>query len=209
MAWRGRARTGGGGATTALPPLSSRDGGGVLKPSWLVQRLRRPWGHGKDNPFAFGGGRRDGGLSAEAMDLLRGVFSFDYMGSAEFEWGVVPEALTRVAQAKLCASSFKVARADVPPNPWSGKRAVLAEGDAIVYVLCPEQDREEVTERLRAWATQGDPPLHEPTHFTRALRPTEAFDGDTCGWLELDNGFFFFTDEEMWHKTCKLFGVET
>ncbi len=30
---------------------------------------------------------------------------------------------------------------------------------------------------------------------------------DTCGWLELDNGFLFFTDVEMWRRASGLFGV--
>ncbi|MDO8604190.1 MAG: hypothetical protein Q7K40_02200 [bacterium] len=27
------------------------------------------------------------------------------------------------------------------------------------------------------------------------------------GWLELDNGFMFFVNEDMWREFCKLFGV--
>ncbi len=58
----------------------------TMRDSWLIQRLKpaypglvQLW---VDNPFAFGGGLRNGGLSGEAMNLLRGIFSFDYMGAA-------------------------------------------------------------------------------------------------------------------------------
>lgn len=57
-----------------------------LKQTYLVQRLNRPT-NGYDNPFSFGGGLKNGGLSEDAMKLLRPIFSFDYMGSAEFEFG--------------------------------------------------------------------------------------------------------------------------
>jgi hypothetical protein len=81
--------------------------------SYLIQRLEEPWGgmaQFKDNPFSFGGGLRNGGLSQEAMDLIRGIWSFDYMGSAEFEFGAVPEALNAIANCTtLEAFSFRPA----------------------------------------------------------------------------------------------------
>lgn len=93
-----------------------------LDRSWLVQRLRKPPKRehpifGKDNPFSFGGGLQNGGLSGEAMDLLREVWSFDYMGAAEFEWGAVPEALSRLAKAKqLNGSEFDIKLSEVAAN---------------------------------------------------------------------------------------------
>ncbi len=30
---------------------------------------------------------------------------------------------------------------------------------------------------------------------------------DTCGWMEMDNGFFFFTDPKMFQDTLVLFGM--
>ena len=43
---------------------------------------------------------RNGGLSNEAMDLIRGIWSFDYMGASEFEWGAIPKALGEIAKLK-------------------------------------------------------------------------------------------------------------
>ena len=71
-----------------------------MKRTYLIQRLEKPRTlkiagvELKDNPFSFGGGLRNGGLSKDATDLLRPLFSFDYMGAAEFEFGAVPEALS-------------------------------------------------------------------------------------------------------------------
>lgn len=85
-----------------------------MKRTWLVQRLRKPYNHpafGADNPFSFGGGLRNGGLNDEAMGLLRGIFSFDYMGAAEFEFGAIPQAFDRLRESGddivLCEWTYK------------------------------------------------------------------------------------------------------
>lgn len=61
-----------------------------MKNVYYVQRLLSA---GDIPPFAFGGGKVNGGISPDVMKLLNKVFSFDYMGSAEFEWGAVPTAI--------------------------------------------------------------------------------------------------------------------
>ena len=167
----------------------------IMKRSWLVQRLKQPYPQdsilGVDNPFAFGGGRRNGGLSDEAMGLLRGVFSFDYMGAAEFEWGAVPEAMQALAKQ---AKKLTAYTADL--------------GEGTVYVLCQRAHVDEVNARLTEWATTEYVEMKEQTCLYRALHPRDDWDRQVCGWLELDNGFFFFTDAEMWVATARLFGVK-
>ena len=56
---------------------------------YLIQRLEKSKNY--VNPFSFGGGLVNGGLSKDAMSLLKPIFSFDYMGSAEFDFGVLPK----------------------------------------------------------------------------------------------------------------------
>ena len=182
-----------------------------MERSWLVQRLEKP--HGADNPFSFGGGLKNGGLSDDAMGLLRGIFSFDYMGAAEFEFGAVPKALQKIAKraqdGKLCAFSFPIDLGEVAAD-WRDKREV--SGQANVYVLASDDldDMDEVVTRIRGWASeQYNRNLKETTRLASALRPFHEWDGDVRGWLELNNGFMFFTDEGMWRKTAELFGVET
>ena len=179
-----------------------------MKRSYLVQRLRKPMPAA--NVFAFGGGLRNGGLSKEAMSLLQGIFSFDYMGAAEFEFGAVPKALQSLASVKpkrLTAGSFQIPLAKVAPN-WHDRKATTPEGDAAVYFLCRSEQASEVEARARTWASEGYAArLKEPTHLDSTLRPHNEWDGETVGWLELDNGFFLFTDRQMWEQTCTLFGV--
>lgn len=180
-----------------------------MKRTWLVQRLKRPLRDAGTihNAFAFGGGLRNGGLSGDAMGLLRDIFRFDYMGSAEFEWGAVPDALSGLAKDRkqLVGFSLTVPLKFVPPN-WRIKNDTPPDGDATIYVLCRKQHRGEVQARIILWAS-GHEELKERTDLPASLRPYHDWDGETCGWLELNNGFFFFTDEAMWRSATALFGT--
>lgn len=195
----------------------------TLRSTWLIQRLNSPSPSfamlGKDNPFAFGGGLRNGGLSEEAMDLLRPIFSFDYMGAAEFEFGAVPQALQKIAKAsglsggaQLTAYSFTIPLKSVAPHWREDKKAPAPEGSATIYVLAPKDWIPEVKLRIREWAKTGyGEKLKEPTFLAQVLRPDPDPERSgwnrTLGWLELDNGFMFFADAAMFHATTELFGV--
>jgi hypothetical protein len=183
-----------------------------LRRSWLVQRLNKPRGTatilGADNPFAFGGGMKNGGLSDEAMGLLRDIFSFDYMGAAEFEFGKVPKALQAIAKRAdtLAAFSFPITLSKVEAD-FRDKRPA-PEGTGTVYVLCPGDWADAVQARIEAWAAEAyNRDLKETLKLSGALRPFHEWDHETAGWLELDNGFMFFTDRDMWAATAALFGV--
>lgn len=184
-----------------------------MESSYLIQRLKKPYGGsvfgGKDNPFSFGGGLRNGGLSDEAMDLLRGVFSFDYMGAAEFEFGAVPNALQRIAANahKFHAFSFTFPLSKVKQG-WRDKSTEPPTGDATIYVICKIEDDKEIKARIQNNASGKDGRLKEMTMLSNSLRPDGDWDPGVLGWLELDNGYFFFIDKEMWEKTSELFGVE-
>lgn len=184
----------------------------TMRRSWLVQRLTKPRAQGflggKDNPFAFGGGLRNGSLSDDAMDLLRPIFGFDYMGAAEFEFGAVPKALQALAKDKLAAFSVDVALADVPLGWRAPKDAPTPEGSATIYGIARKSEVDEVKARVVGWAAEDLNRLKEQTRLNSALRPVEEWDGDVQGWLELDNGFFFFADRVMWEQTCAVFGVK-
>lgn len=186
-----------------------------MEESYLIQRLNRPWGNalggrlGPDNPFAFGGGLRNGGLSEEGMSLLREIFSFDYMGSAEFEWGAVPDALSAIAKrAKhYRAGSTTIPLADVAID-FRDDRGAL-EGERTVWVIAHREHLDEAIRRIHGWAREGfNRGLKETTRLSSSLRPFHEWDEEVQGWLELDNGFFFFADEEMWRNVASLFGVK-
>jgi hypothetical protein len=165
-----------------------------MKRTWLIQRLRPPMR--QRNPFAFGGGKVNGGLSANAMDLLMSAFSFDYMGAAEYEWGAVPEALEEMVKADLLAWRTDVQCCqDCEPK--------------IVYVLGPKGWRDEIDTRIQTWGQEKyNRDIRDSTLLYRTLFDDEQAEWLPVGWLELDNGFAFFTDAEMWGNVATLFGVE-
>ena len=189
--------------------------------TFLIQRLKKPFDAKPkgalallgDNPFAFGGGLRNGGLSSEAVSLLRDIWRFDYMGSAEFEFGAVPEGMEKIARAAdagdLDAWSFTIPLTKVEPSWEKEAKAEKVSGEGTIYVLAPREWAPEVEARITALAKKrynGD--LKETTGLAGALRPFKEWETETCGWLELNNGFLFFTDREMWEKTCTLFDVD-
>lgn len=185
--------------------------------SYLVQRLSPPGplaSLGLDNPFAFGV-VRNGGLSTEAMALLRNIFRFDYMGSAEYEFGAVPRALQEIARQMsdggLRAWHFDIPLSQVRPD-FRDKTKPEKGATGRVYVLAATDWAEEVEQRIRAMAKEGYTyRAKADTLLDQVLRPNpdpSAYRTKVCGWLELDNGYFFFTDETMWRQTCALFDVE-
>ncbi len=169
-----------------------------MKRTYLIQRLHVPHQFGlggvkTDNPFTFGAGLKNGGLSDVAMDLIGDIWAFDYMGSAEFEWGAVPQALAFIAEQtyarNLCAGTIHLGN------------------NSIVYYITPTTYEKEVTSRIGALHEDEKPfDLKEPCGLSRYFKSDNIY-RNTVGWLEIDNGFIFFVDKEMFDKTCILFGI--
>lgn len=197
--------------------------------SWLVQRLQRPFGRSAAGPFTFGGGLKNGGLSDGAMALLQGVLEFDYMGAAEFEFGSVPAAFKRLAKyaeaGELTTREIVIPLSEVQPDWLEIPRGARHEtrkhwkmdGEKTVYVLARESWHEAVEERIRFWAAnRWATETKESLGLASALRPAAGTETkwvaegrEACGWLELDNGFMFFTDKDMFDGVCRIFGVGT
>lgn len=153
----------------------------------LIQRLARPTG--SSNPYAFGGGLINGGLSDQAMALLSGIFSFEYMGSAEFEWGAVPKALQRIADHASAAMLVAGQYCDVY---FIAHVAYVSGVQGLVDQLLKEESQ------LR---------LKEYCGLAKAIANRASNNQRTVGWLELDNGFFLFTNSRMFEQTKRFFNV--
>lgn len=187
--------------------------------SYLIQRLRKPVVIKNPttaleklmvaNPFAFGGGYKNGGLSDEAMGLLKDIFEFDYMGSAEFEFGAVPEALQAIGKAKEDYIAFQIPKVRYKHTDWETRKESI--GTNPVYVICHKDWKEEVIKRIKAKAL-GDYGRSKNSFNTKeAVLLNDSLAGghfrNIGGWLELDNGYFFFTDIVMYRKVRELFRV--
>ena len=152
---------------------------------YYVQRLNAP--QNQVNPFSFGGEKLNGGISKESMQILKSIFSFDYMGSAEFEWGAIPTALNSMLEAKLST-------------------ATLTNG---VFILAPEAIMNDVISWVET-ASFNPQRLKEHLGLQEALAKSKF--AKTKGWLKIEDSdhceepFMFFVDEEMFNKTCEVLG---
>lgn len=154
-----------------------------LIPTRLMQRLKDPPCNTKPDTVkphhVFGGAGL--GLTQQMWDVLDPLFELEYMGAAEYEFGILPRALHTFSSQKLAA--FPV---------------VLKK--RTVWVLCPEDICSAVESLLRHFEK------HEPSTKAGALfNATLAGETQIKGWFELDNGFFVFVDEDMWTRTRNAF----
>ena len=164
-----------------------------LEQTYLVQRLNASMG-GFRNPFNFGGGIKNGGLSEDAMKLLDPVFSFDYMGSAEFEFGAIPQCFQSMAKNIKEYSTHELVINKMP-----------------VYVICKTDEAGLVDDRIKELAKDK---IHCKgwTAFNQALGLSKFQKKEDCrtiGWLELDNEFMFFVSKEAADETARVFGLHS
>jgi hypothetical protein len=180
--------------------------------SHLIQRLQKPYEPIKDtdnplikalkaNPFAFGGGYKNGGFDEKSYELINQVFRFDYMGSAEFEFGAVPKAMQFILENKkqYISKSFNVSW---KYQSWYKEEPEIS-GKSPVYVICKPDDLDEIKIRIKTWANGCNKHLKEIT----LMCPSLASKAEIKGWIDIDNKFFFFIDKEMFEQTVQLFDI--
>jgi len=175
-----------------------------MKNPYLIQRLGKPLGEKPYpiTPFSFGGGYVGGGMKKGFLEAVKFIFRFDYMGSAEFEFGEVPMAFEKMVENR--------------------KKSNLSAGclklKTPIYYISPKDCEEEVAKYIRLLSKKGDYykkqgdkwatiNLKEATRLKRQL-DLDFDEHGAFGWIELDTGFMFFIDKEMFDKTLELFGLE-
>jgi len=194
----------------------------------LVQRLCPPRDDkmGVRNPFSFGAG--GGRLSPKALDLLAPVLTFDYMMKGEFEFGAVPEGLSKIhdyaTANNLFFSTIDIAVKDVKLDTSYLNQPLREWKSCPVYIIGAKSDQAEIERRIRLMATDEDRccaemwkhfkgKLHEGMYLcvepllNRQIKLVPTRDRPIVGWIELDNGFFFSIDRVMTEKFAKLFGL--
>jgi rhodanese-related sulfurtransferase len=173
-----------------------------LQRSYLIQRLNAPYGG--INPFSFGGGKVNGGLSKEAAVRLSDIFAFDYMGAAEYEWGEVPEAIEVLGQAAKDGELVRHVVGIDMPNATNKGATIQEHQEAepvTVHVICRKGHEDEIAKRVLVWART--PHFDRPTELRprdwemldRAVQDPE--NARTMGWLVLNDPFFFCLPEVM------------
>ena len=175
--------------------------------TYLIQRLNKPYEVENNmtklaNAFSFGGGLVNGGLSKEAMALLSPLFTFDYMGSAEFEFGSVAETLAKIFENRKQYVEFTMAIKYKHKEGW-GKDSKTVTGTHDVFIICNKEDKDEVVERISKFAKNFTNDTKEVILLDSALAE-KSHKERLIGWLELDNGYMFFKDQETGKKTADL-----
>jgi hypothetical protein len=162
----------------------------ALVKTWLIQRLEKPTG--RRNPFSFGGGLVNGGLSNEAMDLLCPIFSFDYMGSSEFEHGAIPRFFQTIGE-----------------NSEEYTTSEMSVNSTKIYIICRSRCEDEVKKRIYEIA-HDRVRTKEHVGLNIAVGLSEWYRKENCphiGWLEIENEFMFFVSKEAFEKTARLFEI--
>lgn len=167
-----------------------------MKLPFYIQRLQMPYEGHEKNPFSFGGGLVRGGLTEEAMNLIKDIFSFDYMGAAEFEWGAVPSALNSLSELSI----------DKKLVAYAIKGEAIKDTETTVYIICPKEIKDDVTKWITViMENEFSFNLKEYLNFGQAIQG-----GRTQGWLKIENDrhceepFMFFTNEKMFNNMSKL-----
>jgi hypothetical protein len=165
-----------------------------MERTYLVQRLCKPHGKSLHSSLSFGGGLKNGGLSDEAMKILSEIFSFDYMGSSEFEWGAVPASFKAIATNIGNYSTFQTEINNIP-----------------IHIIGPSEHQTEIIKTIHQ-LSKRELLLKERSRLDWAVGLDKYAPKRMCdyiGWLELDNNYLFFTDKTAFTKTCELFGIKT
>jgi hypothetical protein len=181
-----------------------------MKETWLIQRLSKPVFEEKVR-FMLGGGH---GLTKEARQILRGAFQFEYMGSAEFEFGSVPDALERIIEAhkSFVTGQVTITLSKIEIDPWEKDHYRRPEGQTsgTIYIFCHKDHLDYAKRLVETLATrENSHSLKERSYLKYGfLEAVDRSSSDTCGWMEMNNGFFFFTDLKMFRDTLVLFGMD-
>jgi hypothetical protein len=187
-----------------------------MERSWLIQRLVP--GVKMPNPFSFGGGLVNGGLSSEAVKKIIPIFWFDYMGSAEFESGSVPKTFQKmqdqVEEYESGTVKIDLSKVVIPPW-WPHKAEHNTSGTQNVDYFCHKDHVSEVKERIEYWAckeskhgvskfpTKQDVSLDRTIAGGNSEKPNDRY--RIVGWLELNNGFLFSVDQHVFGSLVAMF----
>ena len=133
----------------------------VIEKPYLIQRAKFEKHASKD---------------AKGIDAL---LRFDYMGSAEFEFGALPKSLKRTREAIDQYTSFQYSFKGHPTK--------------LVTVFCKKEAVEEVTQVLEL-LVKREIRLKEYCDLNYFVNPSESRNPtwDNDFWWDIDNDFFFW-----------------
>lgn len=110
---------------------------------------------------------------------IDGILSFDYMGSAEFEFGALPKSLKRIRAA---INNYTVDRIMINDNP--------------VNIFCKEYDLKEVVDFLGVISKKEHPMMKEQPRFYQYINSIKSKFSfmEVDHWWDIENDFMFWRD---------------
>lgn len=187
---------------------------------FLLQRMLKPFpktgDENKDrqlellsSAFTFGGGYKNGGLSDEAWKVISEIWRYDYMGSAEFEFGALPKSFEYINKN---FSNYVTGEIEVEclRDKWDtpDKKEIITKG--IVYYFVEKEKEKELKKYIKHFANRNKRPPEK--YFTkefigleRGLNPIKEHELNYGGWHCIYNNFLMFTDKTMFNKFKTIF----
>ncbi|MCX6710318.1 MAG: hypothetical protein NTV63_05215 [Candidatus Woesearchaeota archaeon] len=166
-----------------------------METTYLIQRLDKPVQRKNNapvNPFSFGAG--SSGLEEKTEEALANIWSWHYMGAAEFENGIVNNALKMISEYSQ-ANDFATGICKLDDK----KKA---------YYICKKEDENGVKKIItQLYDNENAIKLKAPALLKPSFEERKYFK-DTLGWLELNNGFMFFKGKKMYAQTLEFFGIK-
>lgn len=187
-------------STSEVPQLGS--------PTWLVQPLLPPRPLGADgepqiDPYAEGPMLSI--FPRDRRNALATIFTFAWLGASQYEGEALRQAVDHLGgPTDDRCRHIVVLSADEAGSVNDSTE--LPNGPAIVYVLSNRSTSAAVAARIRELAA-GTCQTRDDIRLAEALRGA-AGPEVPAGWLELDNGFFFFTDRTMFTWMAELLGID-
>jgi hypothetical protein len=163
-----------------------------MRTPWLIQRMQKSYLDFQSIIRGFG---RDGGN--ESRKLIKTFVQFDYMGSAEFEFGALPKAFDEMEKGIKQYAQFQF---KLGPG-----------GKHTIYVICKTVDKQEVIKFIQ---DEFEKPHHmqEWTYFRESLgegdpKYISEYKQYTLGWFDICNHFMFFKDKTMFDRFVNFYGL--
>ncbi|MBT6995700.1 hypothetical protein HN865_01725 [Candidatus Woesearchaeota archaeon] len=155
--------------------------------SYLIQRLRDPTKDIRESNFKNGS---NGGISYGIFGNLSSICTFDFMNNDEFRYSVINRGIEKIIKYS---------------SEGKGSSGIIELSSPIHYI-CEKDQKRKVKGLIQRLNNNEDKlKLKEPTLLQESLEnPEEA---RIKGWFELNKGFMFFLDQEMYKRTVDLFRI--
>lgn len=189
-----------------------------IREPYLIQRLKKPYEVKAErsgimaklaDAFSFGGGLIQGGLNKKSYELISKIWRYDYMGSAEFEWGAVPESLEKVLELR---KAKKLIRFEMPvtANARDFNKDKGLTVTKTVYVVCNEDFKKDIQGYIEKLALEQAGlgfRTKESVGLDKSICDID-YCKDLVGWHDIKNHYLFFTDKVMFDNFCELFELK-